>query len=84
MYGDGFVTWQQGGDPIWTLKEAGMRPNNLTMVSQRPISNEPMVRFSFLHRPCDLFNMSRHLWLTILSPPSTVRHPQFRYESKFR
>lgn len=43
MYGNGFITWTQGGDPIWTLKEEGMRANNLTMVSQRPISNEPMV-----------------------------------------
>jgi hypothetical protein len=43
QYGDGFITWQMGGDKIWTLKEKGMQANDLTMVSQRPISNEPMV-----------------------------------------
>lgn len=77
MYGNGYITWEQGGEPIWTLKEAGMRANNLTMVSQRPISNEPMVGHLVLlgrvllrkdvhTNECDCLNF-------------LVRHPQLWY-----
>jgi len=37
-----FVTFQQGGSPTFTLKEPGMRPNNLTQIGQRLIADEPM------------------------------------------
>lgn len=72
MYGDGFITWQMGGSPTWTLKEAGMQANALTMVSQRPISNEPMVGHgrSLTSGQCQSSDHDIH----------TVCHFELRYE----
>ena len=40
----GFVTWNVGGVPTWTLNAAGLAPDPLTEISQRLIPVEPMVR----------------------------------------
>ena len=40
----GYITWFQGQDPMWTMTAAAVGPDPLTQVDQRPISEEPMVR----------------------------------------
>lgn len=37
-----FITFQQANEKTFTLYEPGIRPNNLTQVGQRLISDEPM------------------------------------------
>jgi beta-glucan synthesis-associated protein KRE6 len=48
---DGFVNWYQGQDKMWTMTAAAVGPDPVTLVSQRPVAEEPMVRIlcNFVH-----------------------------------
>ncbi|KAF8527506.1 glycoside hydrolase family 16 protein [Hysterangium stoloniferum] len=39
---DGYVTWYQGSDKMWTMTAAAVGPDTLSQVSQRPVAEEPM------------------------------------------
>lgn len=40
---DGFITWYNNGEPSWTITSASIGPDPNSQVSQRLISEEPMV-----------------------------------------
>lgn len=40
---DGRITWSVGENPSWELKASAIGPNVAAEISQRPISQEPMV-----------------------------------------
>ena len=40
---DGYITWYSNGQPTWQMTAATIGPNSLSEVSQRLISEEPMV-----------------------------------------
>jgi beta-glucanase (GH16 family) len=42
---DGYVTWYSNGQPSWQMTAATVGPNSLTQVSQRLVSEEPMVSY---------------------------------------
>ena len=44
---DGYVNWYQGQDKMWTMTASALGPDPLTMVSQRPVSEEPMVHAQY-------------------------------------
>jgi len=46
---EGYITWFSGGAPTWTLTPGSIGPNPISNISQRIISEEPMVRI--LSRP---------------------------------
>ena len=54
---DGYITWYSNGQPSWQMTAATVGPNSLSEVSQRLISEEPMVsRFACtLQSSCLLF-----------------------------
>lgn len=39
---DGFITWISSGQASWTVKAAGLGPDAVTQIGQRPIPQEPM------------------------------------------
>lgn len=39
---DGYITWVNDGRLAWTVRAAAMGANNVSMVSRRPIPEEPM------------------------------------------
>lgn len=39
---DGYITWVYDDAPAWTVLAAGLGPDNLTEIGQRPIPEEPM------------------------------------------
>ncbi len=41
---DGYITWYYNEQPTWTVTAATVGPNSASQVSQRLISEEPMVR----------------------------------------
>lgn len=41
-----YITWINNGQPAWTLNAAGMGPDPIVNISQRPIPQEPMVSMS--------------------------------------
>lgn len=41
---DGYITWYYNGQETWTATAASIGPNSASQVSQRLISEEPMVR----------------------------------------
>lgn len=41
---DSFVNWYQGQDKMWTMTADAVGPDQVTMISQRPVAEEPMVR----------------------------------------
>jgi beta-glucanase (GH16 family) len=42
---DGYITWINNGDDVWTIQGAAMSPDPVTKIGQRPVPQEPMVRF---------------------------------------
>ena len=46
---DGYVTWYSSGQPSWKMTAATVGPNSLTQVSQRLVSEEPMVSHSCVY-----------------------------------
>ena len=46
---DGYVTWYSNGQPAWKATAATVGPNSQTQVSQRLISEEPMVSYSWVY-----------------------------------
>ena len=63
---DGYVTWYSNGQPSWQMTEATVGPNSQSQVSQRLISEEPMVSHSWAYLA------------KILVYPSLVRYLQPR------
>jgi beta-glucanase (GH16 family) len=49
---DGYVAWYSNGQPSWKMTAATVGPNSLSQVSQRLISEEPMVSFLLGVLPC--------------------------------
>jgi hypothetical protein len=41
---EGYVTWYSNGNPTWTATSASIGPDSTTQISQRLISEEPMVK----------------------------------------
>ncbi|KAG8947411.1 hypothetical protein FRC04_010731 [Tulasnella sp. 424] len=39
---DGYITWVYDDAPAWAVMAAGLGPDNLTEIGQRPIPEEPM------------------------------------------
>ncbi|CAE6479476.1 hypothetical protein ACGC1H_005368 [Rhizoctonia solani] len=39
---DGYIQWVNDGKMVWEIKGAGMGADNKTMISQRPVPQEPM------------------------------------------
>jgi len=39
---DGYVSWFQGQDKMWTMTAAAVGPDSETQVAQRPVGEEPM------------------------------------------
>ena len=46
---DGYVTWYSNGQPSWQMTAATVGPNSLSEVSQRLVSQEPMVSHFCVH-----------------------------------
>ena len=46
---DGYVTWYSNGQPSWKVTAATMGPNSISQVSQRLVSEEPMVSYSWVY-----------------------------------
>lgn len=44
----GYVTWYANGQPSWQVTAASMGPDSITQVSQRLISEEPMVSYYYI------------------------------------
>lgn len=40
---EGYITWLQGGSPMWTMNAAAIGPDKAAQISSRLISEEPMV-----------------------------------------
>ncbi|KAG8701814.1 hypothetical protein FRC11_011880, partial [Ceratobasidium sp. 423] len=39
---DGYIQWVNDGKMVWEVKAAGMGPDSKTLISQRPVPQEPM------------------------------------------
>jgi beta-glucan synthesis-associated protein KRE6 len=52
---DGYVTWYSDGQPSWKMTEATIGPNSRSQVSQRLISEEPMVSYYWMYFATFLF-----------------------------
>lgn len=49
---DGYITWYSNGQQTWTMTSATIGPNSQSQVSQRLISEEPMVYASRIGFMC--------------------------------
>ena len=46
---DGYVTWYSNGQPSWKATAATVGPNSVSQISERLISEEPMVSYSWVY-----------------------------------
>ena len=60
---DGYVTWYSNGQPSWKMTAATVGPNSQTQISQRLVSEEPMVSYSplFLGVPCQVLISAKYV-----------------------
>lgn len=65
-----YITWINNNQSAWTINAAGMGPDPAVNISQRPVPQEPMVRYCFVlspfihychRRPTVYYCKSRHV-----------------------
>lgn len=69
---EGYVTWTVDGKEMWTATAASVAADPISLVSDRIIAEEPMVRHPRYSQPC-----------LCLSPLFVVYHPELGFVAKF-